>query len=380
MNKFKLILIFLILSATGCKKEGCTDSLANNFNEKAKIDDGSCNYDPTFEIPSTYHFLDYLGNSTVDYAGQEDRLNQLVEMTNYMKNGTSQAINYQVLSDMFSNSNGNGNGSFSFSSTKQLKDKCFEIDQALFENWMEDLSISSVNYDSIAINGRSGVLSSGSNTYLFNQNGIEVLQLVEKGLMGSVFMYQALNVYFGLEKMNVDNSTPVDQANNQHYTQMEHHFDEAFGYFGVDPSFPSLIPQNFWGKYCNIQNDILNSNEDMMSNFLLGRAAIANSEMLYRDQAILNIRKEWEEICAHQAIDYLNQAISYFGNDQGMCLHTLSEAYIFSWNLRYLPVETKRITNAEHVEIMNMFPTNFWEVTIADINNIKSLISSHYGI
>lgn len=30
---------------TSCKKEGCTDSTANNYDEKAKDDDGSCTYD-----------------------------------------------------------------------------------------------------------------------------------------------------------------------------------------------------------------------------------------------------------------------------------------------------------------------------------------------
>jgi len=49
MKKSILILItFVALVAvvsTGCKREGCTDPLANNYDEKAKDDDGSCLYD-----------------------------------------------------------------------------------------------------------------------------------------------------------------------------------------------------------------------------------------------------------------------------------------------------------------------------------------------
>lgn len=44
----KQTLIFLSAGAlliAGCKREGCTDPLANNFNEKAKEDDGTCEYD-----------------------------------------------------------------------------------------------------------------------------------------------------------------------------------------------------------------------------------------------------------------------------------------------------------------------------------------------
>ncbi|MBK7131005.1 MAG: hypothetical protein IPM74_18655 [Crocinitomicaceae bacterium] len=46
MSKFLfLFLIGLFLSASSCKKPGCTNSLANNHNSEAKNDDGSCEFD-----------------------------------------------------------------------------------------------------------------------------------------------------------------------------------------------------------------------------------------------------------------------------------------------------------------------------------------------
>ncbi len=46
--KIKLIIIsVLALAITACKKEGCTDPKANNYNKEAKKDDNSCKYDPT---------------------------------------------------------------------------------------------------------------------------------------------------------------------------------------------------------------------------------------------------------------------------------------------------------------------------------------------
>lgn len=44
-----LLFISIILSTTflhSCKKEGCIDEVASNYDQKAKIDDGSCTYAP----------------------------------------------------------------------------------------------------------------------------------------------------------------------------------------------------------------------------------------------------------------------------------------------------------------------------------------------
>ena len=380
-NTVKFLIPALAFAAfTSCKKEGCTDPTAINYSEEAKKDDNSCQYeeDDSYSVPSTYAFTDANGNSTVSYSGQTDRLNQLREMVVLMKSGTTVQLDAQVLLDMYANTNGDGNGNFTFSSTKQLKDKTFLADQTMFESWFSEIADASTYNANTAVNGQSGVLTSGTSTYLVDENGREYVQMIEKGIMGAVFMNQALNVYFGDSKMNVDNSTAVDPAAGKYYTTMEHHWDEAFGYFGVDADFPTTVPSDFWGKYCNATDAVLNSNEDMMSNMLKGRAAIVANELSDRDAAIQAIRTEWEHISAQQAIKYLNDAIGYFGNDDAKFFHVLSEAYAFSWNLRYAPIETRRMDNSEHTALMDLFPTNFWDITIADLNTIKSTIEAKF--
>jgi hypothetical protein len=369
------------LTFIGCKKEGCTDPTATNYNEKAKKDDGSCTYtqNPEYTIPATYAFVDANGNNTVDYSGQTERLVQLAEMVVLMKTGTSAPVSAQALKDMFANTNGNGNGNFSFSSTKQLKDKCFEFDRTQFEDWMDSLAKASLSYNQTASNGQAGKLTTGDGkSYLFDDKGYEHVQLIEKGIMGAVFMHQAINVYFGSGKMDVDNSIAVDAAGGKYYTAMEHHFDEAFGYFGVDVTFPAIIPDNFWGKYSQTTNNVINSNNDMMNNFKKGRAAITAKVYADRDQAITAIRKEWEEISAFTARKYLNDAVASFGSDNAKFLHVLSEAYAFLWNLRYCPLETRRFTATEHANLMSLFPANLWDMTISDINALISAIDAKY--
>lgn len=50
-KNFILAFVMFTLVFTGCKKDGCTDSKATNYEKKAKTDDGSCTYpNATLEI------------------------------------------------------------------------------------------------------------------------------------------------------------------------------------------------------------------------------------------------------------------------------------------------------------------------------------------
>lgn len=383
MKRIGFFALALGLALTACNKKGCTDTTALNFSDKAEEDDGSCIYAaPSLEVPVTYAFTDDAGNNTVSYSGQTARLDQLAEMTVYMKSGTTITLYASILKDMFANTGDNGGGNFSFSSSKQLKSKCFEADVDMFEGYMDELALASESNGEVAADGQAGVVTNGEKSYLVAANGIEYTQLIEKGLMGAVFMYQATQFYMSDEQLNVDNSMAVSVADGKYYTEMEHHWDEAFGYFGVPVDFPTNTDDvRFWGKYCNNQNENLGSNAAMMDAFLNGRAVISSDfGVQYRDAQVKAAREMWERVSASQAVTYLEGAKENFGVDNAKFLHELSEAYAFILNLKYVPLETRVITFAEIEGLLDdMIGDNFWAVTATDLTAAINLLNSIYG-
>lgn len=370
-----------LLATTACKKKGCTDPNASNYSKSAHKDDGSCHYEPAYSIPSTYAFTDNSGHATVDYTDMEIRLEQFAQMMEYIESGETAVISAQNIQDMFQNTGGNGAGQFTGIAANpaiQLKDQCLSSDIALIESYFDSIALSSQSHAATASSGQAGTLTSGTSLYLFSSTGFDGAELIEKSIMGALLEYQALNVYLGDAQMNVDNTVAVDAANGKYYTLMEHHWDAAFGCLGVPVDFPTTLNPSFWSEYCNNQDINLSSNSVMMGNFLKGRAAISNKVMADRDTAIKNIREMWERIAAYQAMTYLDHAAGYFGNDQGKCLHNLTEAYGFIRSIRFAPQETRKMTTQEVDDALALFGGNLWNLNIQDIHAIQAVIDAKY--
>lgn len=352
-------------------------STAFFFASCSKDDDN----DNGYEVPATYTFTDEAGNSTVDYSGQTARMNQLSEMVTYMKtaNTSGVALDAQKLKDMYANTNDNGGGNFSFTASgKQLKNKTFDLDQSLFESYMDSLAVASAS-TTVGSVGVAGVVESndGSKKYLFAANGMEYAQLIEKGLMGAVFYYQATSVYLGDDKMNVDNTAAVDATAGKYYTVMEHHWDEAFGYFTDATDYPANGTDRFWGKYTDARDEALDCNEAIFGAFKGGRAAIANDDLDKRAGYIATIRDEWELVIAATAVSYLKSAKANFADD-ALRNHALSEGIAFIMGLKYN--SQKSISNAQIDSVLNMIGDNLYTITTTDIDNAKAELVSIFGL
>lgn len=332
---------------------------------------GSCKdkEDPEIEVPDTYNF------ENVSYSGQTERLNMMEEMTTYMKTGNTLGteLDAQELKDMFANEN----NPFSFTSTKQLKSKCFSLDADLFETYMD--SIAAASQSTVAGGpGVAGVVENAGATkaYLLSANGVEYTQFIEKGLMGAVFYYQATAVYLSDDKIGsaVDNTTITTGEG----TDMEHHWDEAFGYFGVPIDFPTNTDDaRFYGGYCNSRDALLNTNDLLMTAFLTGRASISGKDMDAKNLQVPIIRDNWERVVAGTAIHYLNGSKTDFADDALRC-HQLSEAAAFTRALRYNP--TKKISDTNWQNVMDFIGENYYTISITDIDAARDLLSTTYGM
>jgi hypothetical protein len=383
-----LALLLAGFALTSCNQEGCTDSAASNYDSGADSDDGSCDYDVI--TPSEYVFTDANGNNTVNFDGQRQRLNMLSEMTTYLKssNTPGTSVDATTLLAMYGNDGYTWNDDQQLGmtgSSKQLRSKTAGGDTywtETFEGFMTgiaDASAQTVEGETSGAAGVSGVVgsSTSSSQYLQSAQGQEWTQLIEKGLMGACFYYNISSVYLASGKMDVDNSTAVDAAEDKFYTEMEHHWDEAYGYFTDATDYPTNGANRFWGKYADGREDLLNSASRLSAAFRTGRAAISQNRLAERDAQIEIINRELERCAAGTAIHYLNDALGNYADD-ALRNHELSEAKAFIMALQF-GANTSVNTDAVNT-LLGTLGEDYYTVTTAQITQVRDDLAALTGL
>ena len=316
----------LVLSVSSCAKKGCMDPTAANYDSVAEKDDGKCDY--TYDVPSEYIFTDVDGNSTVSYSAQTARMDMLSEIVSYLKtanNDPSVTLSASDLLAMYDNSYTSWSDTSLVSNGKQLKSKTALGDagiQSMFEGWM---------------NAAAAATPSSNTSYLQDSSGLEWTQVIEKGLMGACFASQMTSNY--LAGISSDDNTTIEDG--KYYTEMEHHWDEAYGYFTDAPDYPTNGTNRFWGKYANKSylEDNIGSATDIATAFRTGRAAIAAGNTADALAQAEIIKTETKQMVAGMALHYLNDVKAQVASgiaDQSSINHSMSEALAFIFGIQFV--------------------------------------------
>lgn len=358
--KNSYILLFFAIAFSSCKN-----------------DDGDPTPEPTtYSVPATYNF------SNTDYSGQTYRIAMLDEliMEAEMGNTMNMTVDAQNLKDMYSNTGNPFTNNTLNASGKQMKDKTFSLDQTIIESYMDALAMASQS-TTAGSNGVAGVVTSndGLSTKLSDANGFVLYEMIEKGLMGALIYYQAVDVYLGDDKMGPNTTTDNTTVRSDGRTDMEKYWDEAFGYFGVPKDFPAnTVGVSYWSKYLLAKSDLLGgSKEKMMNAFLKGRAAISNKDLSTKDAQAVIIKTEWERLVAAMAISYLNKGITYSSPlDNARRNGALSEAVGFINALKYN--SNKKITNTQISTLLSLIGTNLYNANVTDLTTARDQLSTIY--
>ncbi|WP_153915942.1 DUF4856 domain-containing protein [Shewanella sp. TC10] len=102
------------------------------------------------------------------------------------------------------------------------------------------------------INGevRQDVLGNDISKVYLDENGVDLAQLIQKFLLMSITYSQASDDYFGADTegkgLTTDNINPAKDG--AAYTNLEHQFDEGFGYFGAARNYLEYSDVEIAGK------------------------------------------------------------------------------------------------------------------------------------
>ncbi len=399
MKPFKLLLLLLPLVFAACED-----------------DDPSS---PAIDEPASYSF-DRNGQSTVSFDGQTTRISMGEALIAAMMD--FDATNAQLL-EMYRNETASGGDANPFedatlnASSKSIRNKVAASSDFFFSNTTASAAIKTQfeswitaqveevfpNELQAAAPGQAGQIADGTSVRYVNTQGLEYNQLVNKGLIGALMTDQMLNNY--LSTAILDDQNEGRQKNDEGvleagkpYTQMEHKWDEAYGYaYGTsaDPANPNTTigaDDSFLNKYIarvDGDPDFSGIAETIFNAFKRGRAAIVAKEYEVRDEQAEIIREAVSEVIAVRAVFYLQQArltIEQNPSSLGGVFHDLSEAYGFIYSLQFtrMPGTGQPYFSGTEVDglltdLLGDGPNGLWDITPETLDALSNTIADRFN-
>ncbi|MBX2815997.1 MAG: DUF4856 domain-containing protein [Saprospiraceae bacterium] len=370
---------------------------------------------PSSVVPPTGYAFERDGISTISFTGQTVRIGMATELANALKDFDSKA---ESLLEMYANETAAGTETDPFqdadlnASTKSIRSKVAAskdifganaTESARIKQDFEDWIINQVeeifpNEYELAAPGKPGQIADGTSVRFVNARGLEYDQAVNKGLIGALMVDQIINNYLspavldeGQNRSENDNGITVAE---KPYTNMEHKWDEAYGYIFGTSAFPKdpirdLGADAFLNKYLarvNGDSDFEGIAQQIVEAFTLGRAAIVAKNYAVRDEQSALLRGLISKVIGVRAVYYLQQGkngLPTTGDDFGGAFHDLSEGFGFIYSLRFTrdPNGSEALFSREEVDgYLDQLTagSGFWEVTSETLDQLSQEIASRF--
>ena len=333
--------------------------------------------DNEYEVPTVYDF------ENLAYPGQTVRLLLLKDLTSLIAEAQDRRVSEAELLAVYENTDEKYS---EIATNKNLSGKVAESVDTLVRNWFKEL-------DTLSANG----------TFVTSDNR-DLKQLIEKYLMGGVLYYQATAIYLE-DVLTDDNSNPTPGRG----TDMEHHWDEAFGYFGAardysnqtdetrinpgtsdangDGEIDPESEQNFYYAITAAKRDVgsagmdaasqTNFTESVFGAFVQGRAAISNNDFTTRDKTRSTILNNWEALIAATAVHYAVEVKADLKSGSEDLAKLWAELKGYTSMLQHNP--SRVISNDEYETIMFRIGDNPSSATAEKMDQILQTFKSVYG-
>jgi hypothetical protein len=302
--------------------------------------------DLDLEIPSTYDGSDF----TAATITQRAVLSQLSALTTEIKRGRQgETVTKETLEDLYMA----GNPSLEDVSTTYYSERIMGTD-----GWLDELAKASggSTYFPGEPQGQGGTLGG----YLFDENGLEIEQIVEKGLFGAALYNHATTLFSG--QMTVEE------------------VDQALAIFGATPAFSNSGSSNvamdvrdgYLANYAarRDKNDGNGLYFQIKAGFLKLQASTKAGLdfQTEKEEAISEVKLLWEKANAATIINYCHSTITGLSAtnptpDQiGAALHAYSEAVGFLHGWRTIPETEKRISDDQIDQLLVLLNAPYDEV------------------
>lgn len=364
----------------------CTKDEDNTIQLRTKVD--ASGYTDATPYAST--FVDANSTSTVDFSSGNAKLNMFKGLNTYINLNKTKLITADASKNLYSNTgspftvdlstefttlNSAGFGLKNFTASSLSTTSSIAVRQKIEADLTANAAISPF-FAVTASNGVAGKLG----TYMVDAKGIEVAQIVQKGLIGAFQLDYIGNVLLR-DGLSADNSTMVSGKN---HTALEHNWDEAYAALTTNPVFLAGSTNSVRGtSEFGLGSYVWEYNKDNYSKiyvaFLKGRAAIVNNDRNELNKQALFIRTQFELAIANAALGYLTK----WGTEQtdDKRAHAIAEGAGFIYSLRFCTVNNVDAKFSDDILTALLGSSNgFWDLTQAKINTASASIKTKFNI